>query len=120
MQRDPSPPRTSSHAGANESCTMPWIPHLMVVDDDPRVLDSLVPGFAHDLGRGLGQAPVIAAALRRGDSTAGAGPVQVKVSAHGYESERLGAYRHRKPHQVHLHLVLERGGRFDLARRLLN
>jgi hypothetical protein len=99
---------------------MPWIPHLMVVDDDPRVLDSLIPSFAHDLGQGLGQDPVIGGLLRRGDPAAAAGPVQVKVSAHGYESERLGAYRYRKPHQVHLHLVRERGGRFDLARRLLN
>src|SRR4051812_9514143 len=28
---------------ASTSCTMPWIPHVMVVDDDPRVLDSLFP-----------------------------------------------------------------------------
>ncbi|MEA2631441.1 MAG: two-component system, NtrC family, response regulator AtoC, partial [Chloroflexota bacterium] len=99
---------------------MPWIPHLMVVDDDPRVLDSLIPSFAHDLGQGLGQDPVIGGLLRRGEPAAAGGPVQVKVSAHGYESERLDAYRYRKPHQVHLHLVRERGGRFDLARRLLN
>jgi len=44
----------------------------------------------------------------------------VKVTAHGFISERLSGYRHRPPHQVHLHLVRERGGRFDLARRLLN
>src|SRR4051812_36397087 len=99
---------------------MPWIPHLMVVDDDPRVLDSLIPSFAHDLGQGLGQDPIIGGLLRRGDPAAAGGPVQVKVSAHGYESERLDSYRYRKPHQVHLHLVRERGGRFDLARRLLN
>ena len=47
-------------------------------------------------------------------------PIQMKVSAHGYDSERVGSYRHRAPHQVHLHLVRERAGRFDLARRLLN
>src|SRR5262249_6505005 len=47
-------------------------------------------------------------------------PIHLKVSAHGYESERLGSYRHRSPHHAHLHLVRERGGRFDLARKLLN
>jgi MoxR-like ATPase len=99
---------------------MPWMPHIMILDDDPRVLDSLVPSFAHDLARGLGNSPAIAAMLRRGEPGAASGPVQIKVSAHGFESERLKAYRCRSPHQVHLHLARERGGKFDLARRLLN
>src|SRR4051794_19361677 len=100
---------------------MPWIPHLMVVDDDPRVLDSLIPSFADDLGRRLGLDASINALLRRGEPAAdgpGAGPIAVKVSAHGYSSDRVRAYRVRSPHQVHLHLVRESGGRFDLARRL--
>jgi DNA-binding NtrC family response regulator len=101
---------------------MPWIPHIMVLDDDPRVLDSLVPGFVHELARGLGKSRGAAEALRRGDPGAGAGgsALSVKLSTHGYESERLASYRHRAPHQVHLHLVREVGGRFDRARRLLN
>ena len=103
---------------------MPWIPHLMVLDDDPRVLDSLVPGFAQDLARGLGKSPTLGPALRMGEPSGpgggGSGPVHLKVSAHGFASERLKAYRHRSPHHAHLHLVLERGGRFDLARKLLN
>ena len=99
---------------------MPWIPHLMVLDDDPRVLDSLVPSVALDLAKGLGRAPVVGPALRRGDSGGGTGPIQLKVTAHGYTSERVGAYRHRSPHHAHLHLVREAGGRFDLARKLLN
>ena len=101
---------------------MAWIPHLMVLDDDPRVLDSLVPSVAYDLGRGLAQNRVVGAALRRGDPggfVAGSG-INLKISAHGYESDRLQTYRHRTPHHAHLHLVRERGGRFDLARRLLN
>src|SRR3954463_2711431 len=101
---------------------MAWIPHLMVLDDDPRVLDSLVPSVAHELGRGLAQNRVVGAALRRGDPggfVAGSG-INLKISAHGYESDRLQTYRHRSPHHAHLHLVRERGGRFDLARRLLN
>ena len=102
---------------------MPWIPHLMVLDDDPRVLDSLIPSFAYDLSQGFARSSVVAAALTRGEtglSPAGAPAVHVKVSAHGFQSERLADYRHRPPHGVHLHLVRERGGRFDLARRLLN
>ena len=101
---------------------MAWIPHLMVLDDDPRVLDSLVPSVAYELGRGLAQNRAVGAALRRGDPggfVAGSG-INLKISAHGYESDRLQTYRHRTPHHAHLHLVRERGGRFDLARRLLN
>ena len=61
---------------------MPWIPHLMVLDDDPRVLDSLVPGFAHDLARGLGRSPAVAEALRRGESAGAArgAPIHLKVT----------------------------------------
>ncbi|MBX6316114.1 MAG: sigma-54-dependent Fis family transcriptional regulator, partial [Isosphaeraceae bacterium] len=100
---------------------MPWIPHVMVLDDDPRVLDSLLPSFVNDLARGLARSKAVSALLHRGEPGGGAaGAVHVKVSAHGFESERLRAYRHRAPHHVHLHLVREVGGRFDRARRLLN
>ena len=98
---------------------MPWIPHLMVLDDDPRVLESLIPSFPLDLAKGLGADRGVGGALRQGDPGAG-GSIHVKVTAHGYESDRLAAYRHRSPFHVHLHLVRERGGRFDLARKLLN
>ena len=100
---------------------MPWIPHIMVMDDDPRVLESLVPGFISELAQGLAASSVAGTALRRGDGGGSApGPLHVKLSAHGFSSERLGAYRYRSPHHVHVHLVRERGGRFDTARRLLN
>src|SRR3954471_15119618 len=98
---------------------MAWIPHLMVLDDDPRVLESLIPSFPLDLARELGRDRAVGEALRRGDPGGGAS-IHVKVTAHGYESDRLTAYRHRSPHHVHVHLVRERGGRFDLARKLLN
>ncbi|MDR3633012.1 MAG: sigma 54-interacting transcriptional regulator [Isosphaeraceae bacterium] len=101
---------------------MPWIPHIMVTDDDPRVLESLVPGFLSELAQSLSVSPEAGAALRRGDGGAGSplSGLHVKLSAHGFTSERLNAYRHRSPHHVHVHLVRERGGRFDAARRLLN
>ncbi len=99
---------------------MPWIPHIMVLDDDPRVLESLVPGFAHDLAKGFGKDPALSSATRPGESPSAGSPVHVKVTAHGFASDRVATYRHRSPHHAHLHLVLERGGRFDLARKLLN
>ncbi len=98
---------------------MSWIPHVMVLDDDARVLESLIPSFPLDLARRFAGDRGIGGMLRRGEP-ATPSPLQVKVSAHGYESERLAAYRHRSPFHVHLHLVRERGGRFDLARKLLN
>ncbi len=97
---------------------MAWIPHLMVLDDDPRVLESLIPSFAADLASGLARTPGASEPIRRGDPTTR--PASIKISAHGYDSTRLESYRFRPPHHVHLHLVRERGGRFDLARRLLN
>ena len=101
---------------------MPWIPHVMVMDDDPRVLESLIPSCVKDLARRLGESPAVSGALRRGDpgTTIGGTGISVKVSAHGYVSQRLTTYRHAFPHHVHLHLVREQGGRFDLARQLLN
>ncbi len=101
---------------------MPWIPHVMVLDDDARVLDSLLPSFPGDLGRALAKHPAVSSLLHRGEGTppGSTAPLRIKVSAHGFESERLASYRHRPPHHVHLHLVRERGGRFDLARKLLN
>src|SRR4051794_37152709 len=92
--------RPASRPPGCETRTMAWIPHLMVLDDDPRVLESLIPSFPTDLARDLGRDRVVGEALRRGDP-GGGGAIHVKVTAHGYESERLAAYRHRTPHHVH-------------------
>jgi transcriptional regulator with AAA-type ATPase domain len=108
------------HSFDAEVETMPLIPHVMVLDDDPRVLESLVPGLAHDVARALGKIPAVDRVLRLGEPAGATGPLQVRVTAHGFESERLAAYRHRSPVHLHLHLVRERDGRFDQARRLLN
>ena len=88
---------------------MPWIPHVMILDDDPRVLESLVPGFVQELGRALSQSREVAGTLRRGAAPGDSrGPVRIKVSAHGFESPRVVAYRSRGPFEVHLHLVAAR------------
>src|SRR5690348_9732738 len=90
-------PRSGSAtaSGGRDGRTMPWIPHLMVLDDDPRVLDSLVPSFAHELGRGLAKSKGLGEALRRGKpgGIAPNAPINIKVSVHGFESDRLKAYR---------------------------
>jgi DNA-binding NtrC family response regulator len=98
---------------------MPLIPHLMVLDDDPRVLESLVPAWVQELGRTLVERPAVARALGW-DPAALPGPRCVRVRAHGYKSERLDAWRDPAEPAFVLHLVCERGGRFDVARRLLN
>ena len=64
---------------------MGWIPHLMILDDDPRVLESLIPSVVDDLARGLAKSRRPAQALRLGDP-GGSAPIHVKVSAHGYEA----------------------------------
>lgn len=98
---------------------MPWIPHLMVLDDDPRVLDSLVPSVADEIARLIGRSAVASSFLRP-DEPGGKGPIHLKVTAHGYSSDRVAGHRTRTPIHAHLHLVRERGGKFDLARKLLN
>jgi hypothetical protein len=98
---------------------MAWIPHLMILDDEPRVLESMIPSIIDDVARGLARSREVGPALRRGEL--GGGPsINIKITAHGYESKRLADYRHRSPYHVHLHLVRERGGKFDLTRKLLN
>jgi hypothetical protein len=99
---------------------MSWITHVMVLDDDPRVLDSLVPSFPQELRRIVEATEPLASILRRGEAGRKPRPLGVKVSAHGYPSDRVSSYRTRTPYHLHLHLVREAGGRFDVARRLLN
>ena len=98
---------------------MAWIPHVMILDDEPRVLESMIPSVVDDLARGLSKSKDVGPALHRGEMGGGSA-INIKITAHGYESKRLADYRHRCPCHIHLHLVRERGGRFDLARKLLN
>lgn len=64
---------------------MPWIPHVMVLDDDARVLDSLLPSFPGDLGRALAKHPAVSSLLHRGEGTppGSTAPLRIKVSATG-------------------------------------
>lgn len=98
---------------------MLWIPQIMILDDDPRVLESLLPSFLDELAKHVGRLDEFSPEARRTHFDRHALP-QIKVSVHGFESSRISHYRHRTPHQLHVHLVRERSGRFDLSRRLLN
>ncbi|HVJ81262.1 MAG TPA: sigma 54-interacting transcriptional regulator, partial [Planctomycetia bacterium] len=94
--------------------------HLLIVDDEEHVLDSLVPGFVGDLGKRL----AADARIRNGLSQAALplpkhGSLDIKVSAVGYKSGKLDKYVSRSPAQVHLHLCCEKGGGFRHALRLL-
>lgn len=95
---------------------MSWITHVMVVDDDARVLESLVPNLALELKKLCEKSAVIRGALGR----AGSEPIGTRISAYGFDCARARGHRSRAPLGLHLHMVREEGGRFEVARRLLN
>jgi transcriptional regulator with AAA-type ATPase domain len=94
--------------------------HLLIVDDEEDVLDSPVPGFVRDLAEGLARSREFQAAnLKAGSPFPVDRPLNIKVSAVGYESRRLAKYKHHAPAHLHLHLCCEKGGSFRHALRLL-
>jgi transcriptional regulator with AAA-type ATPase domain len=96
------------------------IPHLLIVDDEEPVLESLVPGFVQDMARRLaGNTEFRMAAERAGLGVAKAPRVNFAVSVSGYSSDRVATYQHAKPVHFHLHLCCEKGGSFKSAMRLL-
>ncbi len=99
---------------------MPWIPSLMLVDDDPRVLESLIPSLPNELAKAL-TVSRFASRITSGEPDAmHARPLGVRVTAHGYPSTRVPIYRQPSPHHLHLHLVCDPDGQFRTARALLN
>ena len=79
--------------------------HLLIVDDEEDVLDSPVPGFVRDLAEGLARSREFQAAnLKAGSPFPVDRPLNIKVSAVGYESRRLAKYKHHAPAHLHLHL----------------
>lgn len=96
------------------------IPHILVVDDEEDVLESMVPGFVNDLSRRLMADPAIKAANEAaGFPLPASGRLNIKVSPVNYVSAKLDRYRHHSPVHVHLHLCCEKGGSFRHALRLL-
>ncbi|GIW87341.1 MAG: hypothetical protein KatS3mg108_1665 [Isosphaeraceae bacterium] len=98
---------------------MPWITSVMLVDDEPSVLESLIPSMPHELGAALARSR--AAKLLTGEGGWRRGqPLGVRVVTHGYESQRVRHYHQPTPHQVTLHLVRDPDGQFQTVRSLLN
>ncbi|MFO0948491.1 MAG: sigma 54-interacting transcriptional regulator [Planctomycetota bacterium] len=94
--------------------------HLLIVDDEEDVLESLIPGFVADVARRLQADP----RFRKANGAAGNplpanGRFHVRVSAHGYRSAKLAKYSHPQPTHLHVHLCCEKGGSFSQASRLL-
>jgi DNA-binding NtrC family response regulator len=94
--------------------------HVLIVDDEEDVLESLVPGFVRDFARRLSESP----AFGQANQAAGAplpagGRINVKISAVGYRSAKVAKYAYQRPIHVHLHLCCEKSGNFPHALRLL-
>jgi DNA-binding NtrC family response regulator len=109
--------RTHNNLGA---FGMPFIPHLMVLDDDTRVLESLVPNLANEIKKQAARSELIRSLLASDSSAVDNLHLAVNITAHGFESERLKSFKPKSPFALRLHMVRETGGRFEQARRLLN
>jgi DNA-binding NtrC family response regulator len=94
--------------------------HALVVDDEKDNLDSLIPGFVEQLANKLRSN----ASFRQANEAAGFPipqdeAIRVRVSTHGYSSERVLDYSFRDPVHVRLHLCWERDGWFRKALPLI-
>lgn len=94
--------------------------HLLIVDDEEDVLESLVPGFVGEFTRRL----MADAAFQKANDSAGQpfpkrGRLNVKITNHNYNSVRVPKYAYQRPVHLHLHLVCEKNGSFRHALRLL-
>ncbi|QDU59784.1 Regulatory protein LuxO [Planctomycetes bacterium Pan216] len=99
---------------------MSLIPHVLIVDDEEDVLDSLVPGFVSDFGRRL----VESEDFQKANAAAGfplprSGRLNIAVSATGYRSGKLERFAYHRPVHLQLHLCCEKGGSFRHVLRLL-
>lgn len=94
--------------------------HALIVDDEEDVLESPIPGFLRELSDALGKSKAFQHANERaGQPFPTKGPLNIKVSALGYESSRVAKYRYHDPVHIHVHLCCEKGGSFRHALRLL-
>lgn len=94
--------------------------HVLIVDDEEDVLESPIPGFLRDLSESLGKNKAFQAANQKaGHPFPADRPLNIKVSAVGYQSRRLDKYKYHSPAHIHVHLCCEKGGSFRHALRLL-
>lgn len=94
--------------------------HVLIVDDEEDVLESPLPGFLRDLSESLDKSKAFQAANQKaGNPFPADRPLNIKVSAIGYDSRRLPKYKYHAPAHIHVHLCCEKGGSFRHALRLL-
>lgn len=94
--------------------------HVLIVDDEEDVLESLAPGFVRELARHLVDSPAVQKANQAaGSPFPASGRLNIKISAIGYQSAKISKYAYQQPVHVHLHLCCEKQGRFPNALRLL-
>lgn len=94
--------------------------HALIVDDEEDVLESPLPGFVRELAEALKSSRAFQEANERaGFPFPSSQPLNIKVSALGYQSTRVPKYKHHSPVHLHLHLCCEKGGSFRHALRLL-
>ena len=93
--------------------------HALIVDDEEDVLESPIPGFVRELADALTMSRSFQANKQAGFPFPTAQPLNIKVSAIGYQSHRVPKYKHHSPVHIHLHLCCEKGGSFRHAQRLL-
>ncbi len=94
--------------------------HALIVDDEEDVLESPIPGFVRELAEALKSSRSFQEANERaGFPFPTSQPLNIKVSAVGYQSTRVAKYKHHSPAHIHLHLCCEKGGSFRHALRLL-
>ena len=95
---------------------MSWILHVMLMDDDVRVLESHIPSLANEVRKLCERSSKLGGRPRQ----AGEKALGARIRAHGYESSRLPSQHGQGFHSLEFHMVRETDGGFDVARRLLN
>lgn len=96
------------------------VPHVLIVDDEAEVLDSLVPSLVVDFARALAADPrARAASQAAGGVFPVSGRINIGVSAVGYASAKTPAFSTPSPVHLRLHLCRDQGGAFPNTQRLL-
>lgn len=95
------------------------IPHVLIVDDEEDVLDALVPGFLRELSQRLARDDGFRAATSARGIDLPRTPLNLSVSAHGYQSQKVPRLVAHSPVHLRLHLCCEKGGSFTHSLRLL-
>lgn len=96
------------------------IPHILIIDDEEDVLESMVPGLINDLVRRLPLDETFQQANRAaGFPLPQKGRLNVRLTAGGYESEKVKRFAYKSPVHLRVHLCCEKGTAFRHVLRQL-